>query len=234
VKTNKNFSIVIPVFNEEKNIINLLREIYSTLENEYIFEIILVNDCSTDSSSIVISNFNKTNLKLINNDKNMGQSYAIWKGIKIAKFDTIITLDGDGQNNPQDIPNLLEGYFKDQKIFLVSGIRYKRKDSITKIISSKIANFIRSKILKDDCIDTGCSLKVFKKDIFLSLPFFDGIHRFIPALFLAKGSKNLYLKVDHRSRIHGESQYGNLSRGYKGVRDIFKVLKIIKKIKQNK
>ena len=135
--------------------------------------------------------------------------------------------------NPIDIPILLEKYLSHHNTFLVGGIRTKRKDSLIKIISSKIANKIRSLILKDDCIDTGCSLKVFDRDIFLSFPFFDGIHRFLPALFKGYGYKTMYVAVDHRERKFGISKYGTINRLIRGIIDIIKVLNIIKNHKNN-
>ena len=131
------------------------------------------------------------------------------------------------QNNPNDIPSLINLYNSDS-FKLVGGIRKKRKDNLTKIISSYLANKIRSFILKDDCKDTGCSLKIFDKDIFLKFPYFDGLHRFLPALFKGYGYKTSFIEVDHRKRYKGISKYGTLSRLIWGVRDIFKVLNIIK------
>ena len=159
------FSIVIPVFNEENNIITLIKEIKSSLKfyNEY--ELIFVNDFSTDNTLRVLEKEKKNfNFKIINNKFNQGQSFSILNGIKNSNYNTIITLDGDGQNNPKDIPILLEFYNKTKDASLVGGIRHKRRDNIIKIISSRLANFIRSNFLKDNCKDTGCSLKVFDKD----------------------------------------------------------------------
>ena len=138
-------------------------------------------------------------------------------------------MDGDGQNNPKDINKLIKLYFSDLNLSLVGGIRKKRRDTFVKIYSSKIANFVRSKILNDDCIDTGCSLKIFKKDVFLTFPFFNGIHRFLPALFKGYGKKTFFVDVDHRPRNIGISKYGTFDRLFKGVIDIFRVLIILYK-----
>jgi len=227
------FSIVIPVFNEAKNITNLLDEIHLNLKDDD-YEIIIVNDCSVDDTSDVIENYNKkSNLILINNKSNRGQSYSINKAINIANCNTILTIDGDGQNDPKDINNLLETYFSDSNYSLVAGIRSKRKDNLIKIISSKIANYLRSKILKDNCKDTGCSLKIFDKTVFLEFPYFDGIHRFLPSLFEGYGKKTFYIKVGHRFRANGKSNYGTLDRLFRGLRDIIKVYKILKNKKIN-
>lgn len=225
------FSIVIPVFNEEESITQLIHEIYYHLyEHVNNFEIIIMNDGSNDNTLDVINNLkNKYKLKIYNNKINMGQSYCIYNSIIKSNYDTIVTIDGDGQNDPKDILTLINNYKIDNNVMLVSGIRFNRKDSFIKKISSKYANKIRMKILKDDCIDTGCSLKIFNKQIFLSYPFFDGIHRFIPALFNAKKVKIKYVNVDHRFREFGKSKYGIFNRLFKGIRDIIKVRKLIKK-----
>ena len=229
------FSIVIPLFNEEENIISLLDEIYLELKNIQKYEIVLVNDCSTDNTLELISNYTKhKKIKIINNKFNKGQSYSMNKGIVNSFYDTIITLDGDGQNNPKDIPNLLKIYEKQKERCLVGGIRLNRKDNLIKIMSSKIANSIRSAILQDNCSDTGCSLKIFSKNDFIKLPYFDGIHRFLPALFKNLGCILLFVNVDHRKRKYGYSKYGTLDRLIKGVKDLFYVLKVIKTIKNYK
>lgn len=229
-----NFSIVIPVYNEKQNIENLIKEINQVLNNHYKYEIVLVNDNSTDGTSEILRNYKKiNNYKVIKNDLNKGQSYSIREGISIASYDTIITIDADGQNNPKDIPNLIN-IFNENNYSLVGGIRKKRKDNLIKKISSIIANKIRSFILNDQCSDTGCSLKVFDKHIFLQFPYFDGIHRFLPALFKGYGHKTKFINVDHRKRLFGKSKYGTFSRMLKGIRDIFIVKRIIRDLKKNK
>ena len=222
------FSLVIPIFNESKNIKFLLKEIKSNLINYKNYEIILVNDASTDNTSYVINNLSISNIKIITNNENKGQSFSIYEGIKKSSFTTIVTLDGDGQNDPADILKLYELYSSHEDVKLIGGIRRNRKDNFTKIISSKIANFIRSRILNDECEDTGCALKVFDKRIFLSFPIFNGIHRFLPALFKGYGHKTLFVDVNHRKRTHGKSKYGTMNRLFAGIRDIIKVNKILK------
>jgi len=228
------FSIVIPVFNESENIINLIKEITEVLKSKICnYEIIIVDDCSTDTTHLLIEEITKKNnfIRLLKNNSNKGQSYSIYKGIGVSKYKNIITLDGDGQNDPSDILKILNVYESNISLDLVGGLRINRKDNLTKIISSKIANTIRKRILKDNCDDTGCSLKFFKKDIFLTFPFFDGIHRFIPALFSAYGSATEFIPVNHRKRNFGKSNYGTLNRMFNGIRDIYKVKNIIKNIK---
>ncbi len=226
------FSIVIPVYNEEDNVLNLINEIKDSLKQYVNFELIFVNDFSSDNTlKILEKERNNSNIKILNNKSNLGQSYSIIYGIKNSTHSTIITLDGDGQNNPYDIPKLLELYKKNNNVFLVGGIRVKRKDSIVKIVSSRIANLVRSKFLKDGCLDSGCSLKVFDKDIFLNFEHFDGIHRFLPALFNGFGYKTIFLNVDHRKRKYGKSKYGTILRLLNGFRDMIKVKKMIDKNK---
>ena len=229
------FSIIIPVFNEEGNISDLIKEIYGTLSDQNLtFEVIVVNDASRDSTQLVLEKILLTYpIKIIKNEKNMGQSFSLLTGIKSSSYKTIITIDGDGQNNPLDIIKLVNTY-KKYGSKLVSGIRLKRKDTYIKKISSKIANRIRSFILNDRCLDTGCSLKVFDKEVFLKLRFFSGIHRFIPALFLAYGHKATYVNVDHRFRKSGKSKYGTLDRLFIGTIDLIRVIIIINKIKLQK
>ena len=222
------FSIVIPIFNEAENIKLLVDEIEETLDNFENYEVVLVNDCSTDNTLRIINSLKNKKIKLVSNIKNEGQSYSMHKGIEVSTHDIIITIDGDGQNNPSDIPMLLNNYLENNEYKLVGGIRKKRQDNFLKKISSKIANKIRSNILKDNCPDTGCSLKVFDKNIFLKFPYFDGIHRFLPALFLGFGYKTSFINVDHRKRKYGISKYGTMNRLFKGIRDIIKVKKILK------
>ena len=226
-----NFSIVIPVYNEEDNIIELYNEIISNL-NISNYEILFVDDCSEDNTlkkiNLILSD---KKVKLIKNIKNMGQSFSITNGIQNSKYNTIVTIDGDRQNDPKDIKKLIELYFQNEQIFLVGGIRKDRKDNIIKKVSSFLANLIKSKILKDKCMDTGCALKIFDKQIFLSFPYFDGIHRFLPALFIGFKKKTLFINVNHRKRFFGKSKYGVYNRLFKGIRDIIKVYMIIKKFK---
>tara|TARA_B100000963_G_scaffold283278_1_gene251990 strand:- start:825 stop:1520 length:696 start_codon:yes stop_codon:yes gene_type:complete len=229
------FSVIIPVYNEEDNLSLLIKEIKLSLKYYKQFEVIFVNDCSTDKSLQILNDEKKSfNFKIINNKSNFGQSYSTLVGIKNSIYNIIVTLDGDGQNNPEDIPMLLEFYLDSNDIFLVGGIRKKRKDNFTKIISSKIANFVRSKFLNDGCRDTGCSLKVFDKKIFLTFEYFNGIHRFLPSLFKGFGYKTYFLDVDHRKRMHGVSKYGTFLRLFNGLKDMIKVKRMINRNNKNK
>ena len=234
---NSNFSVVIPIYNEQDNILTLYKEIIFVLNQErnFKYEIIFIDDFSIDKSKSIINKIkqNDEKVNLISNDKNCGQSFCINLGVHSARFDIIATLDGDGQNNPKDFLKLLDIYASsDYK--LVGGIREKRKDSYVKIYSSIIANYVRSKILKDNCKDTGCAIKVFDKKLFISFPYFDGIHRFLPTLFKGFGYSTFFLPVDHRNRLHGKSKYGTFKRLFKGIIDIYRVKKILDKNKSNK
>ena len=224
------FSIIIPIFNEEKNIINLYKEIKNSLINIKIldYEIIFVNDCSNDGSKKTIEQIliKDNKIKLISNDTNSGQSFSLHQGIKFSRYSTIVIIDGDGQNVPSDISKLLEIY-NQGKYKLIGGIRKIRKDSIIKILSSKIANYIRSIILNDGCKDSGCGLKVFDKKIFLEVPYFDGIHRFLPAIFQGFGYNTFFIEVKHRKRKFGKSKYGIFKRLLSGIINIIRVKKIV-------
>ena len=223
-------SIVIPVFNEAGNIIKIYEEIKLANIEERIDQVLFVNDCSNDKTGEILNKLSEKYkiINVISNETNKGQSYSLYKGIKNVKNNIVVTLDGDCQNDPKDILKLLDLYLTNEDIQLISGIRKNRKDKLSKIISSKIANFIRNIFLQDGCLDTGCSLKVFNKEIFLKFPFFDGIHRFIPALFVNFGYLAKYVEVSHRERYKGKTKYGNFKRAISGILGIYTVLKIIK------
>ena len=223
-------SIVIPIYNEKENIINLIEEIKYNLSNSFKFEIIVVDDFSTDGSYTEVKK-KHTDIILIRNKKNLGQSHSIYIGVQSSNYDHIVTIDGDGQNPPVDIIKIANIYFG-SSYKLVGGLRLKRKDNAIKKISSIIANKFRSFILKDKCIDTGCSLKIFYKKSFMELPFFNGMHRFLPALFLALGCETYYVGVGHRPRIKGKSKYGTIDRLIRGIKDLIKVLYLIKRLKK--
>ena len=220
-----------PIYNESGSINNVIEEIFLTLKQyENNFELIVVNDGSTDKTIYKIELLKKMyKIKLINNNVNKGQSFSILQGIIVSKYNTIITLDGDGQNDPNDIEKLLNIYTANQ-YGLVGGIRKKRKDNYIKIFSSKIANKIRSFILNDNCEDTGCSLKIFNKEIFLKFPYFDGMHRFLPALYKGFESNTFFIEVNHRARFSGISKYDTIGRLFKGIKDLVKVYFLLRKL----
>ncbi len=223
-------SIIIPVYNESKNIEILYNEIKQSLPSFINYEIIFVNDYSDDDSKIYFNKLRQNkNVKIINNEFQSGQSKSIYNGIINSSYEIIVTLDGDCQNDPNDIEKLVVQFNLNSDLKLVAGIREKRKDKIIKIISSRIANYVRDLFLKDGCPDTGCGLKVFDKKIFLSFDFFNGIHRFLPALYLGFGHDVKYIKVNHRNREFGKSKYGTMMRLVDGIKHIFLVKKMISK-----
>lgn len=226
------FSIIIPVYNEQDNIFELYNQISVSDCYKFCKEIVFINDHSNDNTDKNINLLMKKDPKIIylENDINKGQSFSILTGVKKSSCDIIVTLDGDLQNNPDDIINLYNEYIiNDYK--LIGGIRKKRKDNLIKVFSSKIANVIRKNILSDNCNDTGCSLKIFDKKIFLSIPYFNGMHRFIPAFYSGFGYKTKFINVDHRKRINGKSKYGTLKRLFNGILDIYKVKMYLKEYK---
>ena len=220
----KSLSIVVPVRNEEDNIADLIFEIQKSLKRKITYEIIYVDDGSTDQTYKNLITLQKTykELRVIRHEKSCGQSTAVRTGVKYAKFNWIATLDGDGQNNPADIPKLLNAL--KEGVELVGGNRrHSRRDTWIKRISSVIANGVRSSLLQDDTPDTGCGLKLFSRDAFLDLPYFDHMHRFLPALIKRRGGLIVSVPIGHRQRNHGQSNYGTIDRLLVGIVDLFGV-----------
>ena len=221
-------SVVIPVHNEEESIGQLINEITAALDKKYKHEIIVVDDGSTDSTLDVLLKIkqNLSTLRVVKHLTNSGQSTAVRTGVQHAKSTWIATLDGDGQNDPADIPNLYNELIDNQSAdpwLVVAGYRKKRKDTWLKRISSKYANGIRDKLLRDGTPDTGCGLKIFARNSFLDLPYFDHMHRYIPALFQRQGGRVVSIEVNHRHRMLGTSKYGFHNRLWVGIVDILGV-----------
>lgn len=216
-------SVVVPVRNESGNVASLIGEIDVALK--YItHEIIYVDDGSTDDtySQLKALQATFTQLKIVRHAQSCGQSTAVRTGVKAAQYAWVATLDGDGQNDPGDIPKLMAVVA--DGIDLVGGNRRaSRRDTWVKRISSVIANTVRSKMLRDDTPDTGCGLKLFKRDAFLDLPYFDHMHRFLPALIKRRGGTVVSVPVAHRNREHGKSNYGTIDRLLVGIVDLFGV-----------
>ncbi|TCH96727.1 glycosyltransferase family 2 protein [Roseococcus sp. SYP-B2431] len=206
-------SVVIPVRNEAPNIAPLVAEIETALEG-VAHEIVYVDDGSTDDTSPVLRRIaaGGTPLRWLRHRVSCGQSAAIVSGVKAARGTWIATLDGDGQNDPADIPKLLARAEREGGEVMVAGHRVSRKDSWVKRRSSRIANAIRSRLLRDATPDTGCGLKLFPRALFLGLPHFDHMHRFLPALALRAGAKVVSEPVNHRPRMRGASNYGTFDR----------------------
>ena len=237
MKYNLNLSVVVPVFNERDNIIPLIDEIVVALDGFVNYEIIYVNDGSSDDTLEMLINKQKTTptLRVLEHAKSCGQSTAVRTGVKNAKSDWIATLDGDGQNVPKDIPNLYKKAMDadpNDNVWLIAGWRKKRNDSWLKLKSSKYANAIRSWMLKDKTPDTGCGLKVFRRDIFIDLPSFDHMHRYLPALYQRAGGKVENVEVSHRAREMGISKYGFWNRALVGITDLLGVSWLIRRGKR--
>ena len=214
-------SIVIPAYNEAESIGALTGEILKTALD---CEIVVVDDASTDETHRNLLRLKQTvpALKVIRHAGCYGQSAAITTGIRHAGGALIATMDGDGQNNPADIPKMVEAILscKNDNLRMVAGFRRKRDDPSWRIVSSKIANAVRQFFLRDETPDTGCGLKVFYRSTFLNLPFFDHMHRFLPALVRMQGGDVISVEVSHRPRVHGVSKYGTLNRLWVGIVDI--------------
>jgi dolichol-phosphate mannosyltransferase len=220
-------SVVIPVHNEEENIQMLVDEVRQALDGKFDYELIYVNDGSSDSTLQRLADAGNgyPALSVISHVSSAGQSTAVRTGVLHAKSNWIATLDGDGQNDPADVPALFETLKNNSAhgVQLVNGYRKKRKDTFIKRISSRLANGIRSYLLKDETPDTGCGLKVFSRDAYLALPFFDHMHRFLPAMIQRGGGKVMSVEVNHRERERGSSHYGFFDRLWVGIFDLMGV-----------
>lgn len=216
----KGISIIVPVYNEEGNIERLHKEINEVcLEEEYSYEIIFVDDGSQDKTGNICKTLKP--LKYIRMRKNFGQTAAMDAGIKAAKYDYIITMDGDLQNDPRDIPRLID-YLEKNQLDVVSGWRKKRKDTFMKKFVSRGANFLRGILVKDNIHDSGCSLKIYRKECFLNVNLYGEMHRFIPALLKMKGFEIGEIEVNHRPRTSGKTKY-NWKRTIKGFVDMVSI-----------
>lgn len=210
-------SVVVPVFNEEGNVRELHKEILEVCKKEnYKFEIIFVDDGSKDKTSEICKELKP--LKYIRMRKNFGQTAAMDAGIKLAQYDYIVTMDGDRQNDPADIPKLVN-YLEENDLDIVSGWRKNRKDTVMKKFTSRVANFLRGIIVKDNIHDSGCSLKIYKKECFDHINLYGEMHRFIPALLRIKGFEVGEVMVNHRPRTAGVTKY-NWKRTIKGFVDM--------------
>jgi dolichol-phosphate mannosyltransferase len=220
-------SIVVPVRNEAENILPLLAEIHAALENRADFEVIYVDDGSSDATPQRLAGAMKTypRLRVISHHASCGQSAALLTGMRAARGEWIATLDGDGQNDPADLPKLIEARDRatTSNLQLVTGYRKKRQDSWLKRVSSRIANGVRSRLLGDATPDTGCGLKLIARRTCLELPAFDHMHRFLPALVQRNGGATLSVEVNHRPRTRGVSNYGVFDRLWVGIVDLFGV-----------
>lgn len=221
-------SVVVPVHNETDNVETLIAEIHQALHSQEAYEMIFVDDGSTDDTASKLQQAMSSYpaLRVLRHQRSCGQSRAVHSGVLAAQYPWVATLDGDGQNDPADIPNLIAAWQQqhDEQLWMLAGFRHQRNDTGWRRFSSKFANSIRQAILHDATPDTGCGLKLFLRDKFLALPYFDHIHRFLPALIQMAGGHVISVKVNHRSRNFGTSKYGTLDRLAVGIVDILGVI----------
>jgi len=221
-------SVVIPVHNEADNIGPLVGEVVRALKSVAACEIVVVDDRSDDDTPARLAELKRTvpELRVVRHRKNAGQSTAVHTGVRFAKAPLIATLDGDGQNDPADIPALLAEYRSRRaaRPLLIAGHRASRHDGFVTRTSSRIANLVRGSLLGDRTPDTGCGLKLFERETFLALPYFDHMHRFLPALVLRQGGDVVSLRVRHRPRLKGRSHYGVMNRLWVGIVDMCGVM----------
>jgi dolichol-phosphate mannosyltransferase len=223
VTATPQLSVVVPVYNEEGNVAPLVGEIVAALRGRVDFEIVYVDDLSKDATLERLKQLQSTTpeLRVVRHLANSGQSTAIRNGVQAARVAWIATRDGDGQNDPADIPTLLaERDRTDADVKLFAGWRVNRQDSGSKRRASKWANAIRGRMLQDSTPDTGCGIKLFEREAFLDLPYFDHMHRYLPALMQRAGWKTVSVPVNHRHRASGVSKYNNLNRALVGIRDL--------------
>jgi dolichol-phosphate mannosyltransferase len=219
-------SVVVPVKNEAENISPLVTEIRAALTKGPAYEIVYIDDGSTDSTGDRLREMAGPDLRVLTHARSCGQSAALRTGIRHARGRLIATLDGDGQNDPADLPRLVSTFLNPASaatLGMIAGQRVKRRDSAVKRWSSRIANRVRAAMLRDDTPDTGCGLKVFSRDAFLLLPYFDHVHRFLPALMRREGFVVGLEPVNHRPRLRGRSKYGVNNRLWVGIVDLFGV-----------
>jgi len=227
-------SVVIPVCNEQDNVPPLAGEIHAALAGRYRFETIFVDDGSTDGTAEAVRRARgegMPEIRLIRHSVRSGQSAAVATGVRVARAPWVATLDGDGQNDPADIPKLLDAARNSAsaRLRLVMGNRTTRRDTWLRRLSSRVANGVRGGLLRDGTPDTGCGIKVFDRAVFLDMPRFDHMHRFMPALYQREGYEVTSVAVNHRERTRGTSKYGLHNRLWVGIVDLFGVMWLIRR-----
>ncbi|WP_380057994.1 glycosyltransferase family 2 protein [Falsihalocynthiibacter sp. SS001] len=230
--TAPDVAVVIPALNEAENIRSLAERVDAALA-ERNFELIVVDDGSTDGTSEQLAG-GPAHWRVLRHNEPAGQSAAVHTGVRAAKAPLIVTLDGDGQNPPEEIPKLLaiwDARADDAQLGLVAGQREKRIDTVSKRLASRFANGIRSAALSDGTRDTGCGLKAFKRDVFLELPYFNHMHRYLPALAKRSGYDVDLVDVGHAAREAGSSKYTNFQRGLVGIVDLLGVMWLLRRRK---
>ncbi len=229
-------SVVVPVKDEAGNVGPLVREIAAALSGEPQSEIIFIDDGSGDGTADALLALRQDvpSLRVIQHEGNLGQSRGIRTGVRAARGQIIVTLDGDGQNDPADIPKLLTLLRSDtENIAMVSGVRRKRRDTISRRLASRIANGFRNWLLKDGAADTGCGLKAFRREAYLTLPYFDHMHRFLITLMRREGYGVRFADVNHRPRLAGRSKYSNFQRLMVSLGDLIGVRWLQNRFRKN-
>jgi dolichol-phosphate mannosyltransferase len=227
-------SVVVPVKDEAGNAAKLAHEIAAALKNRGDYEMVFVDDGSTDNTAQELLALRpELPVRVLAHARNLGQSRALRTGVRAARGELIVTLDGDGQNDPKDIPELIRTFDEaaSETLGMVAGERVGRKDTWRKRAASRFGNRVRRALLGDNANDTGCGLKLFRRDMFLMLPYFDHMHRYLIALTLREGYDVRFVPVSHRARGAGRSKYGVLDRALVGVRDIMGVMWLIRRFR---
>ena len=227
-------SVVVPVRNEAGNVAPLLAEIAAVLDRQWTFEVVYVDDGSSDGTAAELDRLKAQHpwLRRVHHKQSCGQSAAVRSGVAAARAPMVVTLDGDGQNDPGFIPALLRALEAGSpRVGLIAGQRVGRKASAFKKLQSRIANAVRGAVLRDGTRDTGCGLKAFRREVFLALPYFDGLHRFLPALVRREGYEIGYVDVVDRPRGFGVSNYGMWDRLWVGILDLAGVWWLIRRKK---
>ncbi len=226
-------SIVIPIYNEEENIVALTGEILNAMNGfKESYEIVLVDDGSTDNSLALMKQLHKEYpaiVHFVSFTRNNGQTAAFIAGFRAARGRLVATLDGDRQNDPSDLPRMIET-LNTSGVDMVNGIRKKRRDTWIRKLSSRIGNGFRNWLTKEEVSDVGCSIRVMKRECVSEIPAFNGLHRFFPTLVRMKGYKITEIPVNHRERTLGVSKYGILNRAFVGFHDTFAVRWMLKRV----
>jgi len=226
-------SVVIPVCNEEENVLPLAQEIHAALQGRYSFETVFVDDGSTDATAksvLAAKAQGMPEIRLIRHSVRSGQSAAVATGVRESRATLVATLDGDGQNDPADIPNLIDAMRAGgPRLRLVMGNRTTRRDTWLRRLSSRVANGVRGWFLQDGTPDTGCGIKVFDRAVFMDMPRFKNMHRFMPALYQREGYEVISVPVNHRERTKGTSKYGLHNRLWVGIVDLWGLRWLIKR-----
>lgn len=219
-------SVVVPVYDESGNVGPLADEVDAVLDRRISYELIFVDDCSSDGSEAEIADVIARNPRVSScrHAVNRGQSAAVRTGVRAARAEVVAVIDGDGQNDPRDIPKLYGRLVTAPVLRMVIGERRNRRDNRLRRASSRVANAVRSRLLGDGVSDTGCGIKVFYRADYLDLPAFDHMHRFLPALVQRNGGRVLAVPVNHRPRLHGMSKYGVTNRLWVGIADMLGVM----------